>query len=208
MAERFGTVLVVLAVGLFIALPTEGVAAGKTTSTPVGRALATPIPGASDLLADIEAAGDHIEPGELADRLLAGDPDLLVVDIRPAAEFDAFHIRGAQNVALSELETYLRPYQNRGLIVLYSNGMTHPAQARDYLFSRGFQNAYILTDGLIGFIERCLKPVSLRPGPVPKDLASRIAGWRAYFLGRLTEPSRDREGAVSWLATLGYVRSS
>jgi thiosulfate/3-mercaptopyruvate sulfurtransferase len=186
--KGFGTVLVVLAVGLFIALPTEGVAAGKTTSAPAGRALETPVAGMSDLLADIEAAGDHIEPEELADRLLAGDPDLLVVDIRPAAEFDAFHIRGAQNVALSELETYLRPHQNRGLIVLYSNGMTHPAQARDYLFSRGFQNAYILTDGLIGFIERCLKPVSLRAEPVRKDLASRIAGWRAYFLESAQPP--------------------
>jgi thiosulfate/3-mercaptopyruvate sulfurtransferase len=180
--KGFGAALLVFAVGLFIVVPGGGVAAAEATSAAGPGLLATPVPGASDLLADIEAAGDHIEPEELADRLLAGDPDLLVVDIRPAAEFDAFHIRGAQNVPLSELEVYLRPHQDRGLIVLYSNGMTHPAQARDYLFGRGFQNAYILTDGLIGFIERCLKPASLRAEPVPEGLAARIASWRAYFL--------------------------
>jgi len=180
--KGFGTVLIVFAVGLFIAVPSGGMATDEATSGAEHGASTTVMPGGPDLLADIEAAGDHIEPEELADRLLAGDPGLLLVDVRPPAEFDAFHIRGAQSVELNELETYLQPYQNRGLIVLYSNGMTHPAQARDYLFGRGFQNAYILTDGLTGFIERCLKPASLRSEPVPEDVAVRIASWRAYFL--------------------------
>jgi len=180
--KGFGTALVVFAVGLFIAAPSGDASTNDAAPTAMFGAPATTIPESPDLLADIEAAGDHVEPEELADRLLAGDADLLVVDIRPAAEFDAFHIRGARNVALSELEPYLQPYKNRGLIVLYSNGMTHPAQARDYLFGRGFPNAYILTDGLIGFAERCLKPVSLRAEPVSEDVAARIAGWRAYFL--------------------------
>jgi 3-mercaptopyruvate sulfurtransferase SseA/uncharacterized membrane protein YedE/YeeE len=193
--KGFGTALVVFAVGLFVALPSGGTSTDETTSTATFGAPVTPTPEPSDLLANIEAAGDHIEPEELADRLLADDPDLLVVDIRPAAEFEAFHIRGAQNVALSELETYLQPYQNRGLIVLYSNGMTHPAQARDYLFGRGFQNTYILTDGLIGFIERCLKPVSLRSAPVPPEQAARIASWRGYFLDG-AEPTAAANEAV------------
>jgi thiosulfate/3-mercaptopyruvate sulfurtransferase len=180
--KGFGTALVVFAVGLFITLPSGGMATDEAMSTAMYGAPVTPMSEPPDLLADIEAAGDHIGPEELADRLLLDDPDLLVVDIRPAAEFEAFHIRGAQNVALSELETRLQAYQNRGLLVLYSNGMTHPAQARDYLFGRGFHNTYILTDGLIGFIERCLKPVSLRAEPVSDDLAARIASWRAYFL--------------------------
>jgi len=40
--------------------------------------------------------------------------------------------------------------------------MTHPAQARDSLQRQGFNNVYLLTDGLQGFRDRCLKPVSLR----------------------------------------------
>ncbi|UCG15636.1 MAG: YeeE/YedE family protein [Phycisphaerales bacterium] len=191
--KGFGTALIVLAVGLYIATPNGVKATDEAAAGAEQGALATPMPVTSGLLAGIEAAGDHMEPEELADRLLAGDPDLLLADVRPAAEFNAFHIRGAQNVALTELETYLQPYRNRGLIVLYSNGMTHPAQARDYLFGRGFQNAYILTDGLTGFIERCLKPASLRPEPVPEDTAGQIARWRAYFLdgARPTIPSAE-----------------
>jgi thiosulfate/3-mercaptopyruvate sulfurtransferase len=194
--KGFGTALLVFAIGLAIAIPSGGMATDEAMSAAVPAPLEPLLVGASDLLADIEAAADHMEPEELADRLLVGDPELLVVDIRPAAEFAAFHIRGAQNIPLSELEAYLQPYQNRGLIVLYSNGMTHPAQARDYLFGRGFQNAYILTDGLIGFIERCLKPASLRSGPVPQDQAERIAGWRAYFLegAEPPAPSTGRAG--------------
>ncbi|HUU97442.1 MAG TPA: rhodanese-like domain-containing protein [Phycisphaerae bacterium] len=191
--KGFGTALIVFTVGLFIAIPSGGMATDEAMSAAVQAPSATPLVGTPNLLADIEAAGDHMEPEELADRLLASDSGLLLVDVRPAAEFNAFHIRGAQNVVLNELETYLQPYQNRGLIVLYSNGMTHPAQARDYLFGRGFQNAYILTDGLTGFIERCLKPVSLRAGPVPENVAARIGTWRAYFLegARPTIPSAE-----------------
>lgn len=195
--KGFGTALIVFAVGLFVAVPTAGTPAGVSTMG---------TPGASGLLADVEAAGDHVEPEELADRLLAGDPELLVVDIRPAAEFDAFHIRGARNVALTELESYVQPHRNRGLIILYSNGMTHPVQARDHLFRRGYQNAYILTDGLVGFIERCLKPVSLRAEPVSEELAARVKNWRAYFLEG-AEPAASSAGRARFtdLALPGLV---
>jgi 3-mercaptopyruvate sulfurtransferase SseA len=105
-----------------------------------------------------------------------------VVDIRPEEEFAAFHIRGAVNVQLPALLEFLTPYKNHGLIVLYSNGMTHPAQARDSLFRQGFRNAYFLTDGLQGFMERCLKPVSLRAEPVSPEMAASIQAWREHFL--------------------------
>ena len=68
------------------------------------------------------------------------------------------------------------------MIVLYSNGMTHPAQARDSLFRLGFKSVYLLTDGLKGFMETCLKPVSLRAEPVPSVQAAKINTWRDFFL--------------------------
>jgi len=137
--------------------------------------------GASALMKEVEAAEDHIEPEELADRLMAGEPGLVVVDVRPAAEFGVFHIRGAINVPLPELAEALRAHRNTGTIVLYSNGMTHPAQARDSLRRQGFANVYLLTDGLQGFRDRCLKPVSLRPEPLSAGAAARVNAWRAFF---------------------------
>ncbi len=133
------------------------------------------------MLASIEQGDDHVDPEELADWLMERPDDLVVVDIRPAAEYEAFHIRGAINAPLSELASRLQPYKNKSTIVLHSTGMTHPAQARDGLARLGFQNVYMLTDGLAGFVERCVKPVSLRSEPLPPDAIAKVQRWRTYF---------------------------
>jgi len=147
------------------------------TAPPAGRTASE-----AELMAQVERAQDHLDPEELADRLMRGEPNLLVVDIRPAAEYQAFHIRDAVNITMGKLSQELEPRKNRGIIVLYSNGMTHPAQARDSLHRQGFGNVYLLTDGLQGFMERCLKPVSLRSEPLPPEAAARVRAWRAYFI--------------------------
>ncbi len=168
--------LVVLALGLML-FPAPLAPPGVRTA------------GEAELLAQVESAQDHLEPEDLADRLMQGEPGLLVVDIRPAVEYQAFHIRGAVNITLGNLSAELEPYKNQGLIVLYSNGMTHPAQARDSLYRQGYGNVYILTDGLRGFMERCLKPVSLRPEPLAPGAAARIRAWRAYFSPATAAPA-------------------
>ena len=168
--------LVVLAMGLTL-LPGTPLPTGGRPSVEEG------------LLAQVEGGRDHFEPEELADRLLKGEPNLLVVDIRPPGEYQAFNIRGAVNIPLSRITKELAPYKNRGVIVLYSNGMTHPAQARDSLYRQGYVNVYFLTDGLKGFMERCLKPVSLRSEPLPPEVAARVRAWRAYFLPAAQAPA-------------------
>ena len=172
--KAFSLALVALAGGLFVLSPDTTEAAAKSASavTPVDE---------KALMERVEQGLDHIEPEDLADRLMAGAPDLVLVDLRPAAEFNAFHIRGALNVPLAQLAETLQPHKNQGLIVLYSNGMTHPAQARDSLQRQGFGNVYLLTDGLVGFRDRCLKPVSLRSEPLATVDAARVNAWRAFF---------------------------
>ena len=172
--KAFSLAIVVIAGGLFLLTPSSLSASGEATAT------AAP-DSEKSLLGGVDKALDHIEPEELADRLMAAEPDLLVVDVRPAAEFKAFHLRGAINVPLEQLAEALSLSKNKGTIVLYSNGMTHPAQARDSLQRSGFNNVYLLTDGLVGFRERCLKPVSLRSEPLSPDAAARVNGWRAFF---------------------------
>ncbi len=165
--------------------------------TAAGALLILPAPGGAEpaasapetaLLAQVDQGRDHIASEDLADRLLAGEA-ITLVDVRPADEFAAFHLRGAMNVELPDLPTALQPMREKGLIVLYSNGMTHPAQARDALARLGFTNVYMLTDGLDGFVERCLKPVSLRDGPQSPTQTARIQAWRAFFLGTVAAAS-------------------
>jgi thiosulfate/3-mercaptopyruvate sulfurtransferase len=165
------TILVgALAVALLPPLPspTDAQSAGPVTDTVMLQAM--------------EAGEEHIDPDELADLLMTGDASLLVVDIRTRSEFDAFHIRGAVNVAAADLPEFLGPHKTKSKVVLYSNGMTHTAQARDALARMGFTNTYLLTDGLQGFMQEVLKPVSLRTAPLPEPQAARIKAWRAFFL--------------------------
>jgi thiosulfate/3-mercaptopyruvate sulfurtransferase len=201
--KAFSVALIAAAVGLFV-LPSGDAGMGQAA-----------VPLASDekaLLANVDQAGDHIESEDLADRLMAGDPDLVVVDVRPVSEFKTFHIPGAINVALPELAEALQPHRNKGTIVLYSNGMTHPAQARDSLQRMGFSNVYLLTDGLQGFRDRCLKPVSLRPEPMSPGAAARVNAWRTFFTApavsdragaapALSNPTAPRVVDTDWLAT-------
>lgn len=185
--KAFSLILVALAAGLFI-FPSG---AGATAAAPPkAAATAASAPGEAALLRAVEEAGDHVEPEELADRMMRGEEGLLVVDVRPAAEHAGFHLRGSVNVPIAELAAFLEPRKNRGTVVLYSNGMVHPAQARDSLARAGHANVFILTDGLEGFAERCLKPASLRAGaPTPAE-AARIDAWRDYFSMPDAPPAR------------------
>ncbi len=165
----FSVVLVIGAVGLFAAHART--AAAPTTATQE-----------QTLLTGMQEGADHIESEELADRLLGGDAALLLVDLRTPEEYAGFHIRTALNIQAADLPAALLPNKNKGMIVLYSNGMTHPAQARDSLVRLGFSNVYHLTDGLQGFLESCLKPLSLREEAVSSVHAAKIRAWRAFFL--------------------------
>lgn len=179
---------------------------GQPVGTIAGIALSE-----SELLEAVDMAQDHIEPGDLADRILRQEPGLVVVDIRPAVEYLDYHLPNALNVPMKELHQALAPYKNAGTIVLYSNGMTHPVQARDSLYRSGYTNAYILTDGLNGFIERCLTPVSLRDEIVPRQTAARIRAWRSFFLGvppKTAEPSApDEPLPTSPLVDAGWLET-
>lgn len=167
--QGLSVVLLIVAVAVAILPESETAAAGG--------------PGEAALLAAVEAGEDHIEPEELAELLINAEDEILLVDIRDRWEFDKFHIRGAVHIPMSELPDSLSAHKNRGRIVLYSNGMTHPAQARDALARQGYDNVFLLTDGLQGFVDRCLKPVSLRDIPLREPQAARVRTWRGHFLG-------------------------
>jgi len=168
--RSFSAALVIFALGLMAIQggASEEIAAGVPART-------------ATMLAEIESAKDHMEPEELAERLMQGETGIMLADIRPAEEYAEFHIRGAVNISMSDLPAALAGKESKGIIVLYSNGMTHPAQARDALARMGHRNVYILTDGLVGFIDRILKPASLRMEPLSAEQTARINSWGHYF---------------------------
>ena len=107
------------------------------TVTPETPAFVDPAVAAKQLLAHVDRAGDHVEPETLADLLMGQDAGVVAVDVRSAQEYAAFHIRGARHVPLADLPAFAAANRDKRMIVLYSNGMTHPAQARDALSRLG-----------------------------------------------------------------------
>jgi rhodanese-related sulfurtransferase/uncharacterized membrane protein YedE/YeeE len=185
--KAFCLVLLIVAASLPLLSHPGGEKILVTLSDTVEAPKAAPIE--MDGLLEILSSGkDHMEPEELAALLLEGESDLIVVDVRPEEEYARFHIREAVNVQLADLPAFMRENRAKEKVVLYSNGMTHPAQARDALFRQGFRNVLVLTDGLTGFLDRCLKPVSLRPEPVDTRRAGQIRAWRDHFLHNPSGP--------------------
>ena len=138
----------------------------------------------------IEQEGDHIKPAALADRMLAKKGDTVVVDVRPAEEFAAWHLPGAVNLSVPQVlgaegEALLEAAGDK-LVVLYSNGMVHPGQAWAVLARRGHANVRVLEGGLTDFKREVLTPPSLR-GPISEARAKaelpRFEAARAFFLG-------------------------
>ncbi|MCC6223998.1 MAG: metalloregulator ArsR/SmtB family transcription factor [Thermoleophilia bacterium] len=108
-------------------------------------------------LAEVERilAGYLLEEGEFEpvgrDELLerARGSDLLVLDVRPAEEYEAGHIPGAISIPLAELETRLGELPPRTEVVAYCRGplcLLAP-RAVELLRARGFR-ARRLEDGL------------------------------------------------------------
>jgi rhodanese-related sulfurtransferase/uncharacterized membrane protein YedE/YeeE len=179
--KAFCLLLLVIAGALSLLSP-WGLEMGRTSVVPPLQESTENVPFATQKsLVSVSLVQDQMDPEELADLLLARDSELTVVDIRPESEYKAFHIRGALNVPAPDLPAFMEK-NGEPLIVLYSNVIKHQTQVRDELLKMGFTNGTILTGGLIGFQEKCLKPVSLRPEPVSKESANRIGSWRKYFL--------------------------
>ena len=70
-----------------------------------------------------EYLGEPVElmtPGELRERLRRGE--VVLIDVRPAAEFEAGHIEGARSVPVDELEARLGELPPEADIVAYCRG--------------------------------------------------------------------------------------
>ena len=167
--------VLILAIGLFF-VPDRGPVA---TTAPATAAPET-------FLEDVAAGEDHIDPLDAAPLMMASEPGLLVVDIRPAPDFALFHLPGAVNVPLEQLPSRLSELSAGKTIILYSNGTTHAAQAWLALRHLGFSNVFVLTDGLVGFWRDCLTPPSLGEWPLDEQTAKALYAEyvkrKAYFI--------------------------
>ena len=79
--------------------------------------------------------------------------DLMIIDVRSAAEFESVHIRGSYNVPLPLLSEHTDELAARlgSRVVLVCQSGARAEQARQRLGSSGVNTAYVLTGGVPGF---------------------------------------------------------
>lgn len=95
---------------------------------------------------------DSMAPEELNSRLAAGE-DILLLDVRSAAEFESLHIRGSYNVPLPLLAEHTAEFAGRlgTTVVLVCRSGARATEARTRLAAAGFPDALVLTGGVQEF---------------------------------------------------------
>ena len=93
-----------------------------------------------------------LDPGTLRS-WAAEHQDLVVIDVRSAAEFESLHIRGSYNVPLPLLSEHTDELATRltSRVVLVCHSGARAEQARQRLATSGIDTAFVLTGGVPGF---------------------------------------------------------
>lgn len=102
---------------------------------------------------------DQVSADELADWIVQGRRDFVLLDVRPLESFAAGHIQSAQSMPLTylvERQTLSRLPRDR-MLVLYSNGNREAAQAMVMLRLAGL-DAYALLGGYEFWSQHVLHP--------------------------------------------------
>lgn len=134
-----------------------------------------------------EEAGNPVDPEGLAVLIMNQTPGLVVVDLRPQKQYEAFHIRGAVSIPLDTIGINTEdrlPRQSR--IILYSEDTTRAAQAWVQLREWGWGDVQVLLGGLEAFWRECLTPPSFTALMDEETANRRMATYtarRAFFLG-------------------------
>ena len=150
---------------------------------------AQPLPGgtvtvdARELALAVQRGGDRLDPLDLADWIVKGRADFRLIDLRDEQGYAAYHIPGAEHIALAALpEAGLLRNET---IVLYSDDGVSAAQAALLLRALGFSGARALRGGLDAWRDEVLFPVLAGdPTPFQAQRNARLAALARHFGGQ------------------------
>jgi len=140
------------------------------------------------LLAAIDDPSRFLTTDDITDRLVKKDPALMLIDVRPAAQFNAFSIPGAINIPVdSLLSASAQEMLNQKAMdkVLYSNSDVTSDQAWIVCKRTGLQRIYIMQGGVNKWFNTIVKaemPAETAPVQDMEQYQFRIAA-RQHFFG-------------------------
>jgi rhodanese-related sulfurtransferase len=103
---------------------------------------------AEHILASDEAdRAMQIEPGELADRIAAGEI-IQLLDIRTREDFEAVKINGAHLFTQDLMQQILRNWSRTDLFVIYDHKGDHSMDAAAFFHGHGFEQIKCLRGGI------------------------------------------------------------
>lgn len=120
--------------------------------------------------------GDHyVDADKMAYTILNDNKNTLIVDVRGVSEFESFHLPYSINIPVNDITA--KHHQNRlkeeNRVVLVSNGGVTAAEALMLLLRQGYDNVYVLKDGINGFIETIFYDNTLPEGVTAFDEISK-----------------------------------
>lgn len=134
----------------------------------------------------VEREEDHVDALELAEWIRARKSGLRVIDVRTKAEFEQYRVPTAQHIALGEITS--AEFSPADVIVLYSEGGTHAAQAWFLLRARGFTNVFFLRGGVMEWLETVMSPAA--------PLSQRQRELSEYFGGQPSMTIAPADGST------------
>ena len=148
-----------------------------------------------DLARTIESEGDHVEADQLAEWIMLKS-SMRVIDLRDSLSFASYNIPTAQLLSMEELLEERGPKEE--MLVLYSEGGIHAAQAWMLLKAKGLANVYTLKGGLNAWKEDILFPVlSETASPEERVLFAKRKALSEYFGRETSQVGRDTTAALT-----------
>jgi rhodanese-related sulfurtransferase len=145
----------------------------------------------AELAGAVTRGEDHVSAIQLAGWIKDRKPGLRVIDVRSAHEFQAFAIPTAENVPIADIAK--ARFGKDDVVVLYSEGGAHAAQAWVFLRAAGVRQVYFLRSGLVDWMDEVVNPVlSPDASPQQKQAFEAAAELSRYFGGapRVGEPGQ------------------
>jgi rhodanese-related sulfurtransferase len=158
-----------------------------------------------ELARAIESEDDHVNADQLADWIMLKS-QVRVIDLRDSASFASHHIPTAELLSMEQLleERYLEGE----MLVLYSEGGIHAAQAWMLMKAKGHTNVYTLKGGLFAWSDDILAPVlSSNPSPEERVLFAKRKALSEYFGMGIPAVARDSTDTIPKSRPTPPVRS-
>jgi len=125
---------------------------------------------------------DFISAPDLAQRIMRGDRDLRVFDLRTPDAFAQFHVPGARRATAASLAD--EPLTPQTHVVLYADARATIVEALQALGTRNHRDVLVLREGMYEWLSRVHEP-RLASTPTPEERAEfeRAAEMSRFFGG-------------------------